>query len=82
MSTQIQTQYDDEVLASLVGETLIDEPMINAAELQPTVHNGVVTLGGRVANPILQDRIIEAVRRALDASGTAYASIDNQLVVG
>ena len=82
MSTQMTTEYDDGALASAVGQTLIDEPMINAAELRPTVRNGVVTLEGRVPNEILQERIIDAVRRSLDASGMPYERIGNKLVVG
>lgn len=82
MSTPVKADYDDDALALAVGQTLIDEPMINAAELQPTVQNGVITLAGRVPNEILQERIIDAVRRSLDAAGMGYERIHSDLSIG
>lgn len=81
MSTQMKIEYNDGALATAVGQALFDEPMINAAELQPTVRDGIITLEGRVPNEILQERIIDTVRRSLDAAGMAYERIEDKLAV-
>lgn len=76
------TKYDDGEIAMLVEQALIDDPLANAAELQPLVDNGVVSISGRVANEPARRRIVQNIRDTLDSAGVDYRRVDDELHVG
>lgn len=82
MSPLFGPKYDDQRLCQEGERALIEDPILNAAQLDVTSEDGVVTLRGRVPTQIAKSRAAEAVRNAYRLAGLKYDRIEDEIVVG
>lgn len=81
MTPLFGTKYDDGEIAMMVEQALTDAPTINPTHVQPNVSEGVIRLEGSVTNDAARQRAIETIRQTLEASGVAYARIEDNITV-
>ncbi len=76
-----RTKYDDGQLCTRAEEALAADALVPPNAVDVTSEDGIVTLRGAVLSELEKRHALEAVSRAFETAGLAYARIEDRITV-